>query len=139
MNHSGTVRQSNILVADHIECLLMLIGDPVCGTLIQRFVFLVFQILPLVRLDHLIRALSLFRQRSKHRIKKRFCHVIGISVDTSDLSVRFNRVDTESKVRRQCPRRCRPCKDICILVLHLETHDRGTFLHILVPLRYFLR
>ena len=139
MNHASTVCQRYIVVAGHIERLLVLIRDPVRRTLIQRLILLIFQVLSLAGLKYLVCCLAFLRQRPEHRIQKRFRHVISIAVHTLHLSVSLNRIHAESQVRRQRPGRRRPCQEIRILILHLETDNGRTFLHILISLRHLLR
>ncbi len=138
MNDACTVCQCNIIVADHIKGFLVLIGDSVCRTLIQRLILLVLQVFALVSFKHLVGLFSLLRKRTKHRIQKSLCHIISISVDTFHLRISLCGIHAESQIRRQSPRRCRPRQDIRILPLCLKPYNGRTLFHVLVALSHLL-
>ena len=123
MNYAGTICHGNIIVRVDEECLFMLFCHSVCGTLVQRLVFLVFKVFTLICLQHLIGGLSVrilllvFRERSEDLVQKRRSHVIGKSVDTLYLRVCLFGIYAEGNVGRQCPGGCRPCEEIRVLVL----------------------
>ena len=96
MNDSRTVGKRYIIITGYIECFLMLAFDSIRRTLIERLVFLIFQLFTHISLKHFIGCLPVFCQRRQHRIKKRLRHIISIAVYTPYLRICLLRVDTET-------------------------------------------
>ena len=138
MNNSCTVCQCNILVTYNIKCFFILFLCTVCRALIKRLILFSFQFCSFICLKHFISGFPFFCQSSKNCVKKGTCHIINISIRSFYFRIIFFRIYTKCKVRRQCPRSCRPCKDVCILVFYLKSNDSRTFFHILVSLSNFL-
>ena len=140
MNHASTVSQRDIVVARHIEGLLMLPLAGINRAVKERLIFLIFQVFSLIPLQHLVSGRSRFlvSQAPQHGIQKGFRHIIGKAVRSLHLHIGFIRVHTQSHIRRQCPGRCGPCQDISILPFYLKTGDGRAFLHILIALRHLM-
>src|SRR5699024_6144838 len=113
--HSGTICQSNIGITCHIECFLVLLCRCVCCALVERLIFLAFQLCSFVRLQNFVCRFSFFAQFSENCVKQRARHIVGISVCCLYFRVILVRVHTEREVGRQRPRRSGPCKDVCVL------------------------
>ena len=141
MNHTGTVRQGNIVVTGYIKCFFMLFFTGFHRTVKQRHIFLVFQVLAHISFQHFIgRRLRVFLvQIAQHGIQKRLRHIIGIAISGFYLGIGFPGVHAQRHVGRQCPGCGGPCQDIGILILYLKTCDCRTFLHILVALSHLMR
>ena len=144
MNHTSTICQCYIRITGNKERFLILLRCTVISTLIQRLILLVLQVLSFISLKDFIISGSLssarlLRQTAKNRIKQRASHVIYITIRSLYLHILLIRVHAETDIRRQCPRRRRPCQKISILANDLKTNDRRTLLDILISLRNFLR
>ncbi len=144
MYDARAVCHGDIVVGIDKESFLVLLRHRVCGTLIERLIFPVFEIFSFVALQDLVSGFALrilllvFRQRPENGICKRRGNIIGIAVDALYLHILVVRVDAERDIGRKRPRRCGPCQEICILPLRLEADDGGAVLDLLVALCYLM-
>ena len=140
MHDTGTVRHSDIGIAGHKMCLLVLFVCDIRGTCKQRFIFLVFQLFSGTGVQNLIGlyAFLLLAQLSQHSVEQGLCHIIGIAVCCLDLAVGLRWIHAQCHVGGQRPRGGRPCQKVSILPDHLETHHGGALLYGLIPLCHLL-
>ena len=138
MNDTCTVSQSHISITYDIECLFVLLCRGVCSALVQRLIFFAFQFFSLICLKHLVSRFAVFCELSEDRIQEGARHIVCASVCSLNLCVILFRMDAERKVRRQCPRRGCPRKDVCILVFYFKSYNCGALFYILISLSHFL-
>ena len=138
MDNPGTVCHGYIVVTVNKERLLMLFCRGIRSALVQRLVFLIFQILSLKGLQDLICLFSLFCQRPQHLVQQRLCQIISIAVHAFYLCVRILRIYAERDIGEQRPGRSRPGQKPGILILHFKADNRCPVLNRLIALRDFV-
>ena len=139
MYDTGTIRHGYIIITFYKIGFLVLLFNNRNRAGIKRFIFPVFQILPLHGLQYFICRLIILCQFAQYRIQKCLCQIICISVSSLDLCINFFRIYAKCHVGRKCPRRCRPCKEICIFILTFKANHGRSFLDCLITLRNLMR
>ncbi len=132
MNNSCTVSQGYITVAGNKIRFFMLFFTESCGTVKERLIFLIFQILSLIPLQYL-------GILAKHGIYQSTRHIVGVTVRSLDLNVFLRRIYAECHVRGQSPGRRRPGQEIGVLTYHLKPGNSRAFLDILIALGNLVR
>ena len=130
VNDTCTVCHRYILVDRYEVGLLVLAFSSLSGTFVEWFVLHVLEILADISLKNLL-ALA------EDLLDQSFCHNIG-KFSVNDFDIVLMRVHAECAVGRQCPRCGRPCEEIEISVLSLETNDSGALFQRLVALGYLV-
>ena len=130
VNDTGTVCHRDILVDCYEMSFFVLICGSLSGTLVQRLILHVLEILTDVSLKDLLALAENFLDQS-------FRHNIG-KFSVNDLDIALMRVHAERAVGRQGPRCGRPCEEIEIFVLSLETNDSGALFQSLVALSHLV-
>ena len=129
MDYTGAVRQSDITVAGDVPALFAVIR--LCA-FEQRLILSVFKLLALEGSESL-------DSLGEELLNEGLRHIVYGAVLNLDFNIVLCGVDAERDVRGQSPRSCRPCEEICVLVLCLELDDRGALLDILIALSNLLR
>ena len=138
MNDTGTIGHGYITVAGYEMCIFLLLLSGISGTLVQRLILLVLQILTYIGLQYFVSILSFFCQTAQYLVCQCLCNIIGITVGGLHLQVGLLRVHAQCHVGRKGPGSGGPCQEISILALYLETHDGGTLLDCLITLCHFV-
>ena len=129
MDYTGAVRQSDITVAGDVPALFAILR--LCA-FEQRLILSVFKLLALKGSESL-------DSLGEELLNEGLRHIVYGAVLNLDFNIVLCGVDAERDVRGQSPRSCRPCEEICVLVLCLELDDRRALLDILIALSDLLR
>ena len=129
MNDTGTITHGNVVITYEIMRFLALGCYIVTCAFKQRLIFLVFQVFSFIGFQNLICRLFFLCKLAKYFVKKCFCHIVSVSVCCFYFTVSLIRIYAKCNVRRQCPRCCGPCQEICVLSNHFETCDRRTLFY----------
>ena len=131
MDDARAVGRRDVVVADDEKRLFL--NFPL-GIRIERLIVAVLQLLAL----HACEDFALALDAVKDRMNKRFREIVDRIAD-AQLHIIHLGIDAEAEIRRQRPRRRRPCEKVRVLALRLELHQGGAFLDILVTLRDLMR
>ena len=123
VNNTGTVSHSNIAVAHNKECpFILLLANRLCAVE-QRLVFLIFKLFSGKSSGYLISGSVIVSKTAENLIEQSLSHIVGITVRSLNAAIDFIRIDAESNVGRQRPGRCRPGKEISVLIGYFKAHD----------------
>ena len=125
MNDAGTVSQCYVCVTGYIVRLLRRMHE-----IKQRLILLKLQIFAGKTLQY-----SVFTVQN--RITQSFRKIVRI-ISVFHLYVGLVRIHTERHVGGKRPRCCRPCQNVGILALYLESGDSRAFFHVLISLGHLV-
>ena len=135
VDDARAVFRRDIAIACHDERLLvrLLCNRCVCKR-IERLVLAILEVFALVALNDFAVALDTIEDFVDECFGEDVVLAVHADFDVIDI-----RVHAEREVRRQRPRRRRPCEIIRIVVFRLERHHRRALRDVLVSLRDFVR
>jgi hypothetical protein len=134
MNDTGTVCHGYVVIDYDVMCFLVLLVGSLCGSFEKGLVLHSLEVLSDVLFKNLVSGCVFPGELSEKGIGKSLRKDIGISVGCLDLHIALGRIDTECDVGRKGPGCGRPCKEVEIPVLSLETYDSRALLYGLVAL-----
>ena len=138
MNDTGTVGHGYIVIDYNVMCFFVLLIGSLCGSFEKGLVLHSLEVFSDILLKNFVSGCIFLGELSEKGIGKSLRKDIGISVGCLDLYIALGRIDAECDVGRKGPGCGRPCKEIEISVLSLETYDCGALLYGLVALSHLV-